>query len=173
MIFEPITPNRWVPWRQGLFLKRRTEIIAGYAKTLADHVVTLENIGTELLEGPRSDRTRRMLDQVLRESVDDAAGWAKSVVKMTVGSQSYKRLPGLATTEVLDLYPRVFEDAEFAENQSEKIRVFVTERMSILSPEDFSELLRSAVKQDEWLLFVHGAVLGSFAGFLHLAIFGV
>ncbi|MBT2267882.1 DUF445 domain-containing protein [Rhodococcus erythropolis] len=173
MIFEPITPSRWVPWRQGLFLKRRTEIIAGYAKTLADHVVTLENIGTELLEGPRSDRTRRMLDQVLRESVDDAAGWAKSVVKMTVGSQSYKRLPSLATTEVLDLYPRVFEDAEFAENQSEKIRVFVTERMSILSPEDFSELLRSAVKQDEWLLFVHGAVLGSFAGFLHLAIFGV
>ena len=173
MIFEPITPSRWVPWRQGLFLKRRTEIIAGYAKTLADHVVTLENIGTELLEGPRSDRTRRMLDQVLRESVDDAAGWAKSVVKMTVGSQSYKRLPGLATTEVLDLYPRVFEDAEFAESQSEKIRVFVTERMSILSPEDFSELLRSAVKQDEWLLFVHGAVLGSFAGFLHLAIFGV
>ena len=82
-------------------------------------------------------------------------------------------LTALATTEVLDLYPRVFEDAEFAESQSEKIRVFVTERMSILSPEDFSELLRSAVKQDEWLLFVHGAVLGSFAGFLHLAIFGV
>ena len=29
-----------------------------------------------------------MLDQVLRESVDDAVGWARSVVKMTVGSQS-------------------------------------------------------------------------------------
>lgn len=173
MIFEPVEPKRWVPWQQGLFLKRRTEIIAGYAKTLADHVVTLENIGTELLEGPRSDRTRRMLDQVLRESVDDATGWARSVVKMTVGSQSYDRLPSLATTEVLDLYPRVFEDTEFAEFQSEKIRVFVTERMSVLSPSDFSELLRSAVKQDEWLLFVHGAVLGSFAGFLHLAIFGV
>lgn len=173
MIFEPITPSKWVPWRQGLFLKRRTEIIDGYAKTLADHVITLENIGTELLEGPRSDRTRRMLDQVLRETVDEAVGWARSVVKMTVGSQSYKRLPSLATTEVLDLVPRVFEDVAFAESQSEKIRIFVTVQMNKLSPEDFSELLRSAVKQDEWLLFVHGAVLGSFAGFLHLAIFGV
>jgi hypothetical protein len=114
-----------------------------------------------------------MLDQVLRESVDDAVGWARSVVKMTVGSQSYKRLPSLATTEVLDLVPRVFEDAAFAESQSEKIRIFVTAQMNKLSPEDFSELLRSAVKQDEWLLFVHGAVLGSLAGFLHLAIFGV
>ncbi|MGG7102022.1 DUF445 domain-containing protein [Rhodococcus sp. 24CO] len=173
MIFEPIAPSRWVPWRQGLFLKRRTEIIEGYAKTLADSVITLENIGTELLEGPRSDRTRRMLDQVLGESVDDAVGWARSVVKMTVGSQSYERLPSLATTEVLDLVPRVFEDAAFAESQSEKIRIFVTAQMNKLSPEDFSELLRSAVKQDEWLLFVHGAVLGSLAGFLHLAIFGV
>ena len=39
--------------------------------------------------------------------------------------------------------------------------------------EEFSELLRSAIKQDEWLLFLHGAVLGFGAGLLHLAIFGV
>ena len=38
---------------------------------------------------------------------------------------------------------------------------------------DFVEMLRSAIKQDEWLLFVHGGALGLFAGFLHLAIFGV
>jgi hypothetical protein len=34
-------------------------------------------------------------------------------------------------------------------------------------------MLRSAIKQDEWLLFVHGGALGLFAGFLHLGIFGV
>ncbi|SDE52785.1 hypothetical protein [Rhodococcus tukisamuensis] len=173
MIFEPIQPNRWVPWRQGLFLKRRTEIIGGYAKTLADHVITLENIGTELLEGPRSDRTRMMLDQVLGESVDQAVGWARSVVRMTVGTRTYERIPSRAATEVLDFVPLVYADPDFAAAQSEKIRVFVTAQMNKLSPDDFSELLRSAVKQDEWLLFVHGAVLGSLAGFLHLAIFGV
>ena len=29
------------------------------------------------------------------------------------------------------------------------------------------------MKEDEWLLFLHGAVLGFGAGLLHLAIFGV
>ncbi|SHX23923.1 Uncharacterised protein [Mycobacteroides abscessus subsp. abscessus] len=43
--------------------------------------------------------------------------------------------------------------------------------MHKLSLDDFNELLRSAVKQDEWLLFVHGAVLGAAGGLAHLLIF--
>ena len=42
-----------------------------------------------------------------------------------------------------------------------------------MGPDDFVEMLRSAIKQDEWLLFFHGGALGLFAGLLHLAIFGV
>jgi hypothetical protein len=34
-------------------------------------------------------------------------------------------------------------------------------------------MLRSAMREDEWLLYLHGAVLGIGAGLLHLAIFGV
>jgi hypothetical protein len=33
-------------------------------------------------------------------------------------------------------------------------------------------MLRMATKQDEWLLLLHGAVLGFAAGLVHLAIFG-
>jgi hypothetical protein len=44
--------------------------------------------------------------------------------------------------------------------------------MRLMSPEDFVEMLRAAIRQDEWLLFVHGAALGLLAGLLHLAIFG-
>ena len=36
--------------------------------------------------------------------------------------------------------------------------------MQTMGPEDFVEMLRSAIKQDEWLLFVHGGALGFFAG---------
>ena len=37
---------------------------------------------------------------------------------------------------------------------------------------DFSEMLRSGMREDEWLLLLHGAVLGFGAGCLHLLIFG-
>ena len=34
-------------------------------------------------------------------------------------------------------------------------------------------MLRSAIKEDEWMLYAHGAVMGLAGGFIHLAIFGV
>ena len=45
--------------------------------------------------------------------------------------------------------------------------------MRELPATDFSEMLRSAMREDEWLLVLHGGVLGFAAGLLHLAIFGV
>lgn len=173
MIFEPINVNRWVPWRQGLFLKRRTEIAQQYAAVMADQVVTIENICEELLHGPRSDRTRATVELVLRESVDQASGWARGFVKLSVGSEAYARVPQLAGAEALILAEKTVGDPVFVAQQRDKVRTFVTDRMSVLRPEDLSELMRSAIKQDEWLLFLHGAVLGSMAGFVHLAIFGV
>lgn len=173
MIFEPIHPTWWVPWKQGLFLKRKKEIAEQYAIVMADKVVTIENIVDELMNGPRSDRTRATVETVLRDSIDKAAGWARGFVKLSVGSEAYNGLPQLAGEEVLRVAQATVSEPEFVAEQQTKVRSFVVERMQLLSPEDLSELLRSAIKQDEWLLFLHGAVLGSFAGFLHLAIFGV
>jgi hypothetical protein len=66
-----------------------------------------------------------------------------------------------------------FAEPEFNRRQSTRIRNFIAGQMRTMGPDDFVELLRSAIKQDEWLLFVHGGALGLFAGVLHLAIFGV
>ncbi|AUN39313.1 hypothetical protein LB823_10110 [Tsukamurella sp. M9C] len=173
MIFEPIHPTWWVPWKQGLFLKRKKEIGEQYAIVMADKVITIENICDELLHGPRSDRTRATVESVLRDSIDNAAGWARGFVKLSVGSEAYDRVPQLVGAEALKVAQATVSEPKFVAEQQSKVREFVIERMSKLSPEDLSELLRSAIKQDEWLLFLHGAVLGSFAGFLHLAIFGV
>jgi hypothetical protein len=43
--------------------------------------------------------------------------------------------------------------------------------MRELSPTDFSEMLRTATREDEWLLLAHGAVLGLAGGLIHLLIF--
>ena len=53
------------------------------------------------------------------------------------------------------------------------MRELLAGRMRELPYPDFVELLRSAIKEDEWMLYAHGAVLGFGAGLLHLAIFGV
>jgi hypothetical protein len=63
-------------------------------------------------------------------------------------------------------------DPEFNRRQSESVRTLLAGRMREMEPVDFQELLRSAMREDEWLLYLHGAVLGVVGGLLHLAIFG-
>jgi hypothetical protein len=52
------------------------------------------------------------------------------------------------------------------------MRQLIAERMRAMAPDDFSEMLRTATREDEWLLLLHGAVLGLAGGLLHLALFG-
>lgn len=173
MIFEPVFPNRWVPWRQGLLVKRQPEVSELYSQMVADKVITLQNIGNELLTGPRSDRTLQMLEDSLRPAVDRAVGPARAAVRVAIGSREYDQIRTSLATEATGFAPIAFNDAEFSRRQSGKIYKFIVGQMRQMGPDDFVEMLRSAIKQDEWLLFFHGGALGLFAGFLHLAIFGV
>jgi hypothetical protein len=65
-----------------------------------------------------------------------------------------------------------FKDPVFNTRQSAKIHRMVAKRMRELSPKDWSLMLRNVTEQDEWLLLLHGAVLGFGAGLVHLAVFG-
>jgi uncharacterized membrane protein YheB (UPF0754 family) len=173
MIFEPVFPRKVGSLTvQGLFLKRQPEVSDVFAKMIAERVINLQNVGNELLHGPRSDRTRQMLEDTLRPAVDKAIGPYQGALRVAIGSREYDRIRASVASEVAD-FAAAFDDEEFGREQSKKIYDFVAKQMRKLPPDDFSELLRSAVKQDEWLLFLHGAVLGFGAGLLHLAIFGV
>ncbi|HWE66686.1 MAG TPA: hypothetical protein VG298_08580 [Acidimicrobiales bacterium] len=173
MIFEPIFPRQVGPWTmQGLFLKRQPEVSDVFARLIADQVINLHNVGNELLYGPRSDRTRQMLEDTIRPAVDKAIGPAQGALRVAIGSSEYDRIRASVALEAAD-FASAFDDEEFGREQSKKIYDFVAKQMRKLPSDDFNELLRSAIKQDEWLLFLHGAVLGFGAGLLHLAIFGV
>jgi hypothetical protein len=63
-------------------------------------------------------------------------------------------------------------DPEFSRTQSETMRKLIAERMREMAPTDFGEMLRTATREDEWLLLAHGAVLGLAGGLIHLGIFG-
>ncbi|GAB3461401.1 hypothetical protein [Actinophytocola sediminis] len=173
LIFEPVFPRRVGPFTlHGLFLRRQPEVSDVLAQIIAEDVITMRNIGDELLHGPRSDRTRQLLENSLRPAVDHAVGLARSAVRVGMGVERYDRIRDAVATEAVE-FAAALGDEEFGRQQSGKIRSFVARQMRQLPFDQFSELLRSAIKQDEWLLFVHGGVLGIGAGLIHLAIFGV
>jgi len=173
MIFEPVRPRRLGRLEiQGLFLKRQPEVAGVYADIIADEIVTMSNMAEDLMHGPNSDRTRQMIEVVLRPAVDRAVGRSRPAVQAALGRREYDQIRSSVALEAADHTVAPLADEEFNRAQAEGIREFVEARMQAMEPADFSEMLRTAMREDEWLLYLHGAVLGFGAGLLHLAIFG-
>jgi uncharacterized membrane protein YheB (UPF0754 family) len=173
MIFQPVERRKVGPfWIQGLFLRRQPEVADVYARIIADDIVTLNNIGEELLEGRRADRTRQMIETSLRPAIDRAVGVARSAVRVAVGADVYDTIRSSVAVEAVDYTMTPLSNPEFNLRQSAQVRNLIGDRMRTMPSSDFSEMLRSAMREDEWLLLLHGAVLGFGAGCLHLLIFG-
>jgi len=174
LIFEPPEPRRilGIPVH-GLFLRRQDQAAEVYARIIAEDVITLERIGDFILEGPSGDRTRQMLATALRPAIEKAAGPARAAVRVAMGPARFDTIRDSVAEEAVSRTLTPFKDPEFSRQQSEKIRVLIARRTKELPPRDFVEMMRSAIKEDEWMLYAHGAIMGLAGGFLHLWIFGV
>ncbi|MGA8256319.1 MAG: hypothetical protein WB767_07060 [Nocardioides sp.] len=174
LIFEPPEPKRIFGIKvHGLFLRRQSEAAEVYAQIIADDVITLERIGDFLLDGPRGDRTRQMLATAMRPAIDQAAGPARAALRVAIGSGRFDTIRESVAQQAVGRTLTPFKDKEFSARQADKIRVLVATRTKELPPRDFVDMMRSAIKEDEWMLYAHGAIMGAAGGFLHLAIFGV
>ena len=174
LIFEPPEPRRILGIKvHGLFLRRQDQAAEVYARIIAEDVITLERIGDFLLDGPRGDRTRQMLATAMRPAIDKAAGPARGVVRVAVGPNRFDTIRDSVAREAVGRTLTPFKDPAFSQRQAEKIRVLVATRTKELPARDFVEMMRAAIKEDEWMLYAHGAVMGLAGGFLHLWIFGV
>lgn len=170
IIFEPVEPRKIGPFTiQGLFLKRQPEVAGVYSRIIAEDVVNLENIGNELMHGRQSDRTRRLIADRLRPSIDRTVGLAQPAVRIAVGTGEYDRIRDSLAVEAIGQTMDPLSDPEFNERQNEKVRAMLEDRMRSMPPKDFSEMLRTAVIEDEWMLIMLGSILGFIAGLLQIA----
>ncbi|MGQ0625628.1 MAG: hypothetical protein ACT4PP_13395 [Sporichthyaceae bacterium] len=175
MVFEPGEPQpryRYL-WKQAKFAKRQHEAAASFGYSLAHEVITLPNIINELIKGPRSDKTKLIIGELMLREVDHIVGPSRTLVRAAVGGREFEAIRRGTAGAALDVAPRLLEDADFTGRQAQKIDDFCTEKLRELPPEEFMEMLYSAVEQDAWLLYAHGGFLGFFVGAAHIIIFGV
>jgi len=173
MIYEPPDAKKWGPLRwQGLFVRRQPEVADVYAQIVADEILTVAKFGHELLEGPQSDRTRALIESALRPSIDRALGPARAAVRVAIGPDDYEAIRESFATEPVEAMMVPLSDPDFSRRQSDTMKTLIAERMREMAPQDFAEMLRTATREDEWLLLLHGAVLGLAGGLVHLGIFG-
>jgi len=172
-IFEPAEPKRILGIKfHGLFMRRREEVAVTYSEIMAEEVITVANLGDDLLHGPKSDRTRKLIEHSLAPAVDRAMGPARAFARVAVGTAGYEAIGQSLAVESTEFSATPLHDPGFNKRQAVNISRFINNALRGLTPPEFCDLMRSAIKEDEWLLFLHGGVLGLVAGCIHLAIFG-
>jgi hypothetical protein len=108
----------------------------------------------------------------MRPAIDRAVGPLRPAVRVAVGSREYEAIARSFASEPVEQLMAPLSDPEFSRTQSATMRKLIADRMREMAPTDFGDMLRTATREDEWLLLAHGAVLGLAGGLVHLAIFG-
>jgi uncharacterized membrane protein YheB (UPF0754 family) len=171
-IFQPVYPRRILGIKfHGLFLRRQDEVAEVYSRNIADDIITIANMGEELLNGPSSDRTRRLMETELRAAIDKAVGPARTAAWVAGAGRQYAAIRESVAIEAVDLGVAPLSDPEFNKRQAINVKNLLTDRIRVMEYDDFAEMLRSAIKDDEWVLILHGGVLGLFAGMVHVTLF--
>ena len=106
-------------------------------------------------------------------AIDRAAGPARAAVRVAVGSRALRQHPRRVAQEAVDRTDHAVPGPRVQPPAGDKIRALVAQRTKELPPRDFVEMMRAAIKEDEWMLYAHGAIMGFGGGVLHLLIFGV
>ena len=160
LIFEPPEPRRILGIRvHGLFPRRQDEAAEVYARIIADDVITLERIGnicsTDLAAtapgrcwprhcGPRST--------ALPGRPAPPSGWRSGPARFdTIRESVAREAVGRTLTR---------SGTRVQPTPGREVRALFATRTKELPPRDFVEMMRAAIKEDEWMLYAHGAIMG-------------
>src|SRR4051794_13294059 len=119
LIFEPTEERKFGPFKfRGLFLRRQDEVAEIYGGVIAEDIVNLRNIGEDLMNGVRSDRTRQMISTALRPTLDRAIGLVSPAVRVAVGTREYDAIRDSLAVEGVEYTMTPLSDPEFNRQQS-------------------------------------------------------
>jgi uncharacterized membrane protein YheB (UPF0754 family) len=171
MIFRPVHERRIAPfirW-QGLFHNKRDQVTRDYAALLAKDILTPAAIMDSLLTGPMSDQFFRVIEEEIRRTIDEQAGFAGKIFGV-VGGARYQRMKQTVADLVVEQIPERSKEVEAYAAERLDVENTMVERMSAMDSESYENLLRPAFKEDEWIVVALGATLGFLFGELQVQI---
>ncbi len=174
VVFTPAVPSSRVryPWGQALLARRQVEAATDFGHAIAHEVITMDAIVTELLHGSNGDKTQGLIKNVMADEIDRILGRMRPMVRLAIGDRRLGAIRAGSTSSALAIVPSLADDADFSRDQAVKLDRLCSQKLRELPPDEFVDLLYSAIEQDAWLLYLHGGILGVLVGAVHLAVFG-
>lgn len=169
VIFRPLEPLWLGPiCLHGLFMKRKPEVADKFAEVCARDILNLTNLMTEVMAGAQAHRSKAIIKRHLRPLLE--SGVVRTAIQISLGAEAYATLKSQVADKALAMSLQSVTDASFSRERSSVIHSTLSQRMNAMSNREFQELLRPAFKEDEWILIMLGAVLGTAAGVAQLLV---
>jgi uncharacterized membrane protein YheB (UPF0754 family) len=170
MVFNPIEPKKFMGMTfHGAFMRRQAEVTEVFAHISTRELFTIKQIMTEMMFGPKADKTRKVIKRHVGKMLDSPI--VRTAIQMTMGWDEYAKLKDTIIDKSIEATMVPISDAGLNESRAAKVNELFLERMRKLTPAEFQNLLRPAFQEDEWILIVLGGVTGALAGWVQL-IFG-
>jgi uncharacterized membrane protein YheB (UPF0754 family) len=166
LVFRPRAPRRYLGifrW-QGLFFKRRDEFAADYARLAATKILTPQVVMDAILEGPLGDRLFQMVRSEVQEAISDELRLVEPLVPASVGSDRYRAVGERVITHARARLPEAASRIEGYAADAVDLERMAREALMALSDEEYENMIRPMLKDDEWLVVVVGGVLGFLVG---------
>ena len=166
IIFRPLEKISIGPIQiQGLFLKRQSEVAQAFCNIVTHEILTIGRIIHSMLNGPYSARTRSLVHKHVKPIVDETAGISKPLTQMALGPKGFAELKQKVGEKAIEISATSFKDPLFNDERATVVEETMRERMEMMSPSEFQNLLRPCFQEDEIKLIIIGGILGALAGF--------
>ncbi|MDM1246967.1 hypothetical protein ACFODO_01040 [Acinetobacter sichuanensis] len=163
---KPVIPRIGTYNVQGAFMKRQDEVSDVFASVVTEDLITLKSIMTEMMYGPRKEKTRRIIKRHVNSIMETPL--IRTALQLSIGPSEYAKLKTDLIDRSIEITMVPVSDPAFNASRAQKIFQMFRERIRELTPTEFQNLLRPAFREDEWLLIVLGGVTGFLAGLIHL-----
>jgi uncharacterized membrane protein YheB (UPF0754 family) len=170
MIFSPQKPKRYLglfAW-QGQVHAQREQVSRDYARIVAGEILTPRAVINGVLSSPTADKLYALVTREVEQVIDEQAGLARPVLRLTVGDQRYGALKQRVADAVVARMPEHAQLLDAYAQEHVDVEGLIAERMALLSDDDYEGLLRPAFKDDEKVVVAVGALLGFLVGELQV-----
>lgn len=165
-LIKPVIPHMSTYNFQGAFMKRQDEVSEVFSEVVTEDLMTLKTIMTEMMYGKEKHKTRRILKRHINQVIETPK--LRTALQLALGFGEYAKFKDDLIDRSIEATMVPISDPAFNASRAKKIYILFKERIRLLTPQEFQNLLRPAFQEDEWILIVLGGVTGFFAGLIHL-----
>ncbi|MGQ0626417.1 MAG: DUF445 domain-containing protein [Sporichthyaceae bacterium] len=165
MVFRPIQSRTFGFFRwQGMFHRRRVEVINDYAELLGQEILAPANLIDAMLTGPQADKLLALVAREVDAALSTRVGPAKPLIVLTMGGRKYQKMREHIVSSAMGRMRGSLDEVGDYALEALDVKGTVVTKMSMMTDDEYEGLLRPAFKQDEWKLIMVGAVLGFIIG---------